>query len=201
MKRNIAVLAAVVLIVVGLVWAGLTNHRRRAAEEAAIRDRQISLIPSSKEGGQSDDDSAPPDLRGKKAPGFTLNSLDGKKLSFDDLKGKPVLINFWATWCAPCKIEMPWFEQFHKQYEGQGLQIVGIVEDDAPKETVQNTVQKTGVTYAILHTDNKVDKAYGGIDYLPSSFFIDRNGTIVAQTAGLASKDEIEANIRKIVAQ
>lgn len=131
---------------------------------------------------------------------FKLTSLDGKKVSLEDFKGKPVLINFWATWCAPCKIEMPWFEEFNKKYSAQGLQIVGITEDDAPKETVQNTVQHTGVTYPILHTDNKVDKAYGGIDYLPSSFFVDRNGTIVAQTAGLASKDEIEASIRKILA-
>lgn len=199
MKRNIAVAAVMVLIVAALVWAGVTNHRRRALEEAKVQQAQMSLIPSDK-AGPTDDDGAPPDMRGKAAPSFKLKTLDGKTVSLADLKGKPVLVNFWATWCAPCKLEMPWFEEFRKKYEAQGFTIVGILEDDAPKEAVQNLVDKTGVKYTIAQSDNKVDHAYGGVEYLPASYFVGRDGIIVAQSSGLGSKDEMEANVKKIVA-
>lgn len=200
MKRNLIVAAALVVLIAALVWAGFTNHRRRVMEEAKVRQAQMQLIPSGDKGGPADDEGAPPDLRGKQAPDFKLKTLDGKTVSLADLKGKPVLVNFWATWCAPCKIEMPWFEEFRQKYESQGFTIVGIVEDDAPKEAVQGLVEKTGVKYTIAHTDNKVDKAYGGIDYLPASYFVGRDGVIIAQSSGLGSKDEMEANVKKIVA-
>ena len=111
-----------------------------------------------------------------------------------------MLVNFWATWCAPCKVEMPWFEEFHKKYAGDGLQIVGITEDaDAGKDEISKAVQKTGATYPILLTDNKVDEAYGDVEVLPMSFYIGRDGKIVTQTAGLGTKDEVEANLKKII--
>lgn len=202
MKRNLAVAAFIVLFLALLIYSGVQNiHRRK--DEAARVQQQITLTPDAKTGSSPtpSDDDTPADLRGKKATGFKLTALDGSKVSLDQFKGKAVLINFWATWCAPCKVEMPWFEEFNKKYSAQGLQIVGIVEDDAPKEAVQNIVQKTGVTYPILHGDHKVDGAYGGVDYLPTSYWVDRTGTIVAQSYGLGSKDEMEANVKKIVAQ
>jgi thiol-disulfide isomerase/thioredoxin len=140
-------------------------------------------------------------MRGKIAPNFSLVALDGKKVSLSDFKGRPVLVNFWATWCGPCKVEMPWFEEFHKQYAAQGLEILGLADDvDAGKDAIGKVVQKTGVTYPILLTDGKVQTAYGGLDYLPMSFYIDRRGVIVEETAGLGSKDEIEAHIKKMIA-
>ncbi len=110
-------------------------------------------------------------------------------------------MNFWATWCGPCKVEMPWFAELHKQYAGQGFEILGLVDDvDAGKETIGKVAQKLGVSYPILLTDGKVQTAYGGLDVLPMSFYVDRNGTVVEVTAGLGSRDEIEANIRKTIA-
>jgi thiol-disulfide isomerase/thioredoxin len=140
-------------------------------------------------------------MRGKQAPAFALTSLDGKKVSLADYKGRPVLVNFWATWCGPCKVEMPWFEEFRKQYASQGFEILGLADDvDAGKDMIAKVANKTGVSYPILLTDGKVQTAYGGLDVLPMSFYVDRNGVIVEQTAGLGSKDQIEANIKKTIA-
>jgi thiol-disulfide isomerase/thioredoxin len=198
-KRNIAVLAVIILFITGLFWAGVRNVRARRAQEALIRQKTITLHPDDKSGSVPDSgDDAPPDLRGKTAPSFNLSTLDGKKVSLASLKGKPVLVNFWATWCVPCRIEMPWFEEFSHKYAAQNLVIVGITEDDASREEIKQALTKAGVTYPVLLTDNKADRAYGGIDYLPSSFYVDREGKIVAQSAGLGTKDQIEADIKKI---
>ena len=98
-----------------------------------------------------------PKMQGKQAPDFTLETLDGKKVSLSDYKGRPVLVNFWATWCGPCKVEMPWFEEFRKQYAAQGFEILGLADDvDAGKEKIAKVAEKTGVTYPILMTDGKV---------------------------------------------
>lgn len=117
-KRNVVVLAVIVLFVAGLFWAGVHNVRRRHAEEARVRQQQITLIPDGKAGSPVPDDDVP-DLRGKQAAGFTLATLEGKKVSLADYKGRPVMVNFWATWCAPCKVEMPWFEEFSKNMRGR----------------------------------------------------------------------------------
>jgi len=186
-----------------LLWAGWHNLReRRLAMQKAQENRAI-LIPG--QAGQPDaadqDGGEEPQLRGKAAPAFSLMTLDGKKVSLSDYKGRAVLVNFWATWCGPCKIEMPWFEELRKQYAAQGFEILGLADDvDAGKDEIAKVAQKTGVTYPILLTDGKVQKAYGGVDVLPMSFYVDRNGVVVEETAGLGSKDEIEAHIKKAIA-
>jgi thiol-disulfide isomerase/thioredoxin len=183
-----------------LLWAGWHNLRERRLAMQKAQESRVVLTPSQgDQGDQSESDE--PQLRGKAAPAFTLTTLDGKKVSLSDYKGRAVLVNFWATWCGPCKIEMPWFEEFKKQYAGQGFEILGVADDvDAGKDAIAKVAQKTGVTYPILLADGKVEKAYGGIDVLPMSFYVDRNGVVVEQTAGLGSKDEIEAHIKKTIA-
>ena len=182
-----------------LLWAGWHNLRERRLRMQLAAENRVTLTPANPAGkGQAGD---APRLEGKAAPGFALVTLEGKRVSLADYKGRPVLVNFWATWCAPCKLEMPWFEDFRKQYAPQGFEILGIAEDDAGKDEIAKAVRKTGVTYPILLTDGKVASAYGGVDYLPMSFYVDRTGKVVEETAGLNSKDEVEANIRKIVGQ
>jgi len=104
------------------------------------------------------------------APDFTLESLDGKSLRLSDLRGKAVLLNFWATWCGPCKIEMPWFVDFQKQYGSQGLQIVGVAMDDASKADIAKFAKDMGVNYPILIGKESVGDQYGGVPALPESF-------------------------------
>ncbi len=199
MKRYALVVGLMVVGISIMLWAGWHNLRERRLAMQRAQENRVTLTPAT--GGQtsSAEYEDRPHLRGKAAPGFSLVTLDGKKVSLADYKGRPVLVNFWATWCAPCKLEMPWFEQFHAQYAAQGFEILGIAEDDAGKDEIAKAVKKTGVTYPILLTDGKVAPKYGGIDYLPESFYVGRDGVVVDETAGLGSKDQIEASIRKIV--
>jgi len=202
--RNALVGGVIVVVVAVLVWAGIHNVKARRAAEQQAKTQQMT-ISVDKAGATATMDSAAADLRGKPAAIFTLTSNTGKRISLNDYKGKPVLLNFWATWCTPCKVEMPWFEEFQKKYAAQGLQVIGINEDeDAKSPEIQAQIKKvlenTGVDYTILMGDDKVGNAYGGLDVLPATYYIDRNGKIVAQAIGLAPKEEAEANIQKIVA-
>jgi len=200
--RRALILGVMVVGIALLLWAGWHNLRERKLAMQKARENQVVLIPDKGGAAEGEDDLAPK-MRGKKAPNFTLTNLDGKKVSLADYKGRPVLINFWATWCGPCKVEMPWFEQLRNQYASQGFEILGLADDaDAGKDAISKVAQKSGVTYPILLTDadGKVQEAYGGLDVLPMSFYVDRNGVIVEQTAGLGSKDMIEANIKKTIA-
>lgn len=131
------------------------------------------------------------------APDFTLDALDGKSVRLSDLRGKAVLLNFWATWCTPCKIEMPWFVELQNQYGGQGLQIVGVAMDDSSKEDIAKFAKDMGVNYPVLLGKEAVGDAYGGVPALPETFFIGRDGKIVDKIMGLKSKSEIEDSIKK----
>src|SRR6266702_6966397 len=201
-KRNGLVFGVMVAGIALLLWAGWHNLRERRLAMRRAQENHIVLVPEKSGSANSQSPEAEAmQMRGKPAPAFTLVTLDGKKVSLSDYKGRPVLVNFWATWCGPCKVEMPWFEDFRKQYAAQGFEVLGLADDtDAGKDTIAKVAQKAGVSYPILLTDGKVQKAYGGLDVLPMSFYVDRNGLVVEETAGLGSRDEIEANIKKTIA-
>jgi thiol-disulfide isomerase/thioredoxin len=204
-KRSALVFGVMIVGISLLLWAGWHNLRERRLAMQKAQENRVVLVPDKAGAAEQSDaqpsDSEQPHMLGKAAPGFTLVNLDGKKVSLSEYKGRPVLVNFWATWCGPCKVEMPWFEEFRKQYAGQGFEILGLTDDaDAGKDVISKVAQKAGVSYPILLTDGKVQTAYGGLDVLPVSFYVDRNGVIVDETAGLGSKDEIEAHIKKTIA-
>src|SRR5215469_6386491 len=136
-------------------------------------------------------------LQGQAAPDFALTSIDGKTMKLSDFRGKAVLLNFWATWCEPCKIEMPWFVDFEKKYGPEGLEVVGVAMDDASPSEISSFAQKLGVNYPVLIGKEEVGAQYGGIDYLPSTFYISRDGKILDHVFGLVSRSEIESNIQK----
>jgi thiol-disulfide isomerase/thioredoxin len=131
------------------------------------------------------------------APDFSLESLDGKATRLSDFRGKAVLLNFWATWCGPCKIEMPWFVDFQNQYGSQGLQIVGVAMDDASKEDIAKFAKDMGVNYPVLIGKEAVGDEYGGVPALPETFLIARDGKIMDKIIGLRGKAEIEDAIKK----
>ena len=118
-------------------------------------------------GGNND---ASLDVAGKPAPDFTLESLEGKNIHLSGYKGQAVLLNFWATWCGPCKIEMPWFVELQKEYGPQGLQIVGVAMDDASKEDIAKFVKEMGVNYPILIGKEDVGNQYGGVECAADDF-------------------------------
>ncbi len=135
------------------------------------------------------------------APDFTLQSLEGKTVRLSDFRGKPVVLNFWATWCGPCKIEMPWFVDFQKQYGPAGVQFLGVAMDDASTKDIAEFAQSMKVNYPILIGKESVGDAYGGVQFLPETFYIDRNGNMVDKAFGLKGRGEIEDDIKKILGQ
>jgi thiol-disulfide isomerase/thioredoxin len=141
------------------------------------------------------------DVKGKIAPEWELNTLDGKPVKLSDYRGKAVLLNFWATWCGPCKIEMPWFVELQKEYGPQGLVIVGIAMEDTKNEGIAAFAKEMGVNYTILRGKEAVGEAYGGVEGLPTTFFIGRDGKLVDQSTGLVSRAEIVDHIKEALAQ
>ena len=210
MKRNVAVLLAVLVALGLIVWAGVANYRKRKAEEAKAKQPVIVLSKAASDTPSAGGDEPPPfknPLENKLAPGFTLKDTSGKKVSLSDYKGKAVVLDFWATWCAPCKVEIPWLAKLHDQYASQGLVVLGISEDDLDqddkaalfkqKREIAESAEKLGINYPVLIDDAKVAEPYGGVDALPTTFYVDRNGKVIAATIGLVDRDEIEANIKK----
>ena len=216
MKRSAIVVLILVAGVTAMVWSGVMAYRMRkamntppAAQTASPELRKFLTEPSTGNTAAttaSTDQSSPeaqglPDFREKPAPAFTLKSVDGKTVSLSDYKGKAVLLNFWATWCGPCKLEMPWLIQMQKKYASQGFTVLGISEDDGSAKEVSDFMAKMGVDYPVLMYDDQMNRAYGGIDYLPTSYYIGRDGKVIIESGGLISESEMEANIEKILAK
>jgi peroxiredoxin len=140
------------------------------------------------------------DVEDKVAPDFALQSINGKTVRLSDFRGKAVLLNFWATYCAPCRVEMPWFVELQDRYAAEGLQVVGVAMDDASPDDIEKFANELGVNYSILVGQETVGNAYGGVQFLPSTFYIGRDGKVVDKVFGLKTKNEIEENIKKTLA-
>ena len=135
----------------------------------------------------------------KLAPSWELKDLDGKTVHSADFAGKVVVLDFWATWCAPCRGEIPGFIALQKKYAAQGFTVIGVSVDEAGLKTVRAFAEKKSVNYPVLLTDNKIVEAYGGIDGLPTTFIIDRSGHIVKQHLGFTDQTEIENEIKPLL--
>jgi peroxiredoxin len=196
-------LVIVVLLIAGVtlvVMAGTHNLRHRQVVMQKAQQSDVQLTPASA-GTDPSEDPAAKLLLGKAAPSFTLVDLNGKKVSLADYKGHAVVLNFWATYCGPCKLEMPWFQDLQNKYKDKGLVVLGLDQDDgmAVKE-VAAASKRVGVTYPILMPDDKISKSYQLGDYIPETFYVDKTGKIVEQTIGAHSKDELEADVQKAIA-
>ncbi len=207
MKRSSIVVLVLIAGITAMIWSGVMAYRiRKSLRTQPVL--QATLVPSEANGNPSgtaagsDSPAAQglPDLRGKPAPAFTLKTVDGKTVSLSDYKGKAVLVNFWATWCGPCKLEMPWLIDLQKKYAAQGFTVLGISDDDGAPKNVADFAAKMGVDYPVLMGNDKVSDSYGGIAYLPTSYYIGRDGKVVLEVGGIISQNEIEANIQKILA-
>ena len=127
-----------------------------------------------------------------KAPDFTLTAMNDSIYTLSKLKGKVVLINFWATWCGPCRMEIPEFNEMHKSYHEKGLEILGISVSDNKKQ-LKNFAKSFAVDYPLLYGGaremNKIMKDYGGVYAVPSSFLVGKNGAIVWSYPGAILKN------------
>jgi cytochrome c biogenesis protein CcmG/thiol:disulfide interchange protein DsbE len=140
-----------------------------------------------------------PDGSRKAAPEFTLKDVDGKSVNLSDYKGKVVLLNFWATWCGPCKIEIPWFIDFEQKYKDRGFAVLGVAMDDEGLEVVKPYLEKSKVNYRIVLGNDSVATMYGGIDSLPTTFVLDKDGKIASTHIGLVSKGDYENEIQQLL--
>jgi thiol-disulfide isomerase/thioredoxin len=132
------------------------------------------------------------------APGFQLTSLDGKPLTLAGSHGKVVLLNFWATWCGPCRAEIPDLVALQKKYK-ERLQILGLVVDDDDQDAVKNFVAEFGVNYPVALASDEIRLQYGGIAALPTSFVLDAEGRVVQKHEGLRDPLLYETEIRSLL--
>jgi len=131
------------------------------------------------------------------APDFSLPDLKGQKLDLSSYRGKVVLLDFWATWCAPCRDEIPHFVELQSKYADQDLQIIGVSMDDGP-EPVREFCQQFKINYPVVMGNAKIGEAYGGVLGLPIAFVIGRDGRIYSKHIGVADFSFLE---REITAQ
>jgi peroxiredoxin len=143
--------------------------------------------------------SVKPDKERKEAPDFALKDADGKMVHLSDYRGKVVLLDFWATWCGPCKIEIPWFMDLQHQNKDKGFEVLGVAMDDEGWETVKPFLADLGVNYRVVIGNDTTAQIYGGVDALPTTFLIDRSGKIAAVHVGLTSKKDLVDGVEQLL--
>jgi len=192
MKRTSWLLIAVVVV----LTVTLVAQRTRLVSSAS-RGRQGGAAPGAKT-----------DTSGKPfAPNFTLKDLNGADVSLEQYKGKVVLVNFWATWCEPCRVEIPWLIEFQQKYGPRGFAVLGVAMDDGGKKAVEPFVeqqrfdvngQQAAMNYPILLGNDALAAKFGGLIGLPTSILISRDGKRVKTVIGMLDHDKI---VKEIEAQ
>ncbi|MFZ1978526.1 MAG: TlpA disulfide reductase family protein [Bacteroidota bacterium] len=134
-----------------------------------------------------------------KAPNFSLKTSDGKTIELSKFKGKAVVLNFWATWCPPCKQEIPDLIQVYKKYKERGLIIIGISIDQEGWDIVKPFIKETKIPYPVVLGNQDVVQDYGNFDGIPATFFIDSNGIIIDHQIGMLTKEIFETKVKAIL--
>ncbi|MBC7928325.1 MAG: redoxin domain-containing protein [Bryobacteraceae bacterium] len=156
---------------------------------ASNKEGSVSAAAGSKETG----------ARRNSAPPFSLRDTDGKIVNLADYKGKVVLLNFWATWCGPCKVEIPWFVEFEQKYKDRGFAVLGVAMDEDGWDIVKPYLTKNKINYRIVLGDDKIADSFGGVESLPTTYVLDKDGGIVSEHVGLVSKSDYEQEIVKLL--
>ena len=135
------------------------------------------------------------------APDFTVKAFSGEKVRLHDLRGQVVLVNFWATWCPPCRLEMPGFQSVWEDYHDRGFTVVGLATDLGGSGPVNSFVRQRGITYPVAMASDEVRRLYGGVDMLPQSFLLDKNGKVRKTVAGVFSEGTLRRLVEELLAE
>jgi thiol-disulfide isomerase/thioredoxin len=177
MKNKPIVLAGIAIIAVAALLA-LTAAQKRSTSTNEIPSASTSSISG---------------------PAWELKSMDGKLVKSADFAGKVVILDFWATWCGPCRMEIPGFIELQKQYAEKGLVVVGVSLDQEGAPVVKSFMDKAGINYPVVLGDETIVNAFGGVEGIPTTFIIDHDGKIVRKHVGYTDKAEFEAEIKPLL--
>ncbi|MCX6150542.1 MAG: redoxin domain-containing protein [Ignavibacteriales bacterium] len=140
-------------------------------------------------------------FEGKMAPDFELKTCDGKKLKLSDFKGKVILLDFWATWCAPCRRGIPDLVALKNEYKNKGLEIIGVsLDQDNTIANVLPFIKEFKINYPVVYYNMDIIQNYGGIESIPTSFIINKDGKVVKSYIGLTEKAIYNKEIKKLLA-
>lgn len=135
------------------------------------------------------------------APAIDVVTLDGERIGPESLAGRVVVVNFWATWCGPCRIEMPWLQKLHERYAGEGLVVLGLSTDAGGRGPVERLLTERGITYPVAMADHATVRDFGGIRGIPTTFIIDRTGTIRHRVVGIFAQPAMDAAVRRLLTE
>lgn len=135
----------------------------------------------------------------KPAPDFVLQDAEGRDVKLSEFQGKVVLLNFWATWCGPCKIEMPWFVEFQRKYKDKGFSVLAVSLDEEGWDVVRPFAEDLKLNFPVVVGDDALAEKFGGIAALPTTFILDKQGNITTKHTGLVSRSEYEEAIEKLL--
>jgi peroxiredoxin len=181
-------LTAVVLLSSALIIARSTALSNMHASEAPASTADVHVPETTANADPLD------------APDFTLATLDGQDFRLSDKSGKVIVLNFWATWCPPCREEIPEFIEMQNEFRGDDILFVGVSLDQAGEAPVRNFAREMQINYPIMIDDGSASAAYGPIATLPTTFLIGRDGQLEGYAYGMVTREMLEPLLRRLVA-
>lgn len=129
----------------------------------------------------------------------TVRTFEGDRIRIGELRGQVVLVNFWATWCPPCRLEMPGFQDVYEEYGDRGFTVLGLTTENAPREEIRPFLAEHGVTYPVARATREVQRAFGGVTALPTSYLVDRQGRIRRTVRGFFAEVTLRRAVERLV--
>lgn len=190
-------LAAVAAAGLAAVTVPVVSCRGGREQASNLAQQQDAAVAGQAKASGSDGEVCSTEAKAAKLD-FTLTDMNGKSVNLADYKGRPVLINFWATWCPPCKQEIPAFIELQDKYRDQGFVVLGVSTDD-PADALQQFAAEYKMNYPVLQGTEELMDEYGPIWAIPVSIFVKRDGTICKKHMGPASKEDFEKDIKALL--